>query len=71
MSRETPQSNEAEVLRPYVGKWVALASPTEVLFAADTPAEVLAWLARHDRRAAYGMFRVPSSPVEAEGAAPA
>jgi len=53
-----------------MGKWVALASPTDVLVAADTPQEVLRWLARHRRRATYGMFRVPSSTAEAEGIAP-
>ncbi len=62
---------QAEALRPHMGKWVALAGPTDVLVAADSPQEVLAWLARHERRAPYGMFRVPASPVEAEGAAPA
>jgi hypothetical protein len=62
---------QADALRPYVGQWVALAGPTEVLVAADTPQEVLAWLARHERRATYGMFRVPASISEAEGAAPA
>jgi hypothetical protein len=62
---------QAEALRPYIGKWVALAGPTDVLVAADSPQEVLAWLARHERRAPYGMFRVPVSPAEAEGAAPA
>jgi hypothetical protein len=62
---------QADALRPYIGKWVALAGPTEVLVAADTPEEVLAWLARHERRAPYGMFRVPASTAEAEGAAPA
>jgi hypothetical protein len=61
---------QALVLRPYLGKWIALASPTEVLVAAATPQEVLAWLARHDRRADYGMFRVPASVEEAEGLAP-
>lgn len=61
---------QAEALRPHMGKWVALAGPTEVLVAADSPQEVLAWLARHERRAPYGMFRVPVSPAEAEGAAP-
>ncbi len=61
---------QAAALAPFVGKWVALASPTEVLVAADTPQEVLAWLARHERRAAYGMFRVPRSVHEAEGLAP-
>jgi hypothetical protein len=61
---------QAEALAPHVGKWVALAGPTDVLVAADSPQEVLAWLARHERRASYGMFRVPASPGEAEGAAP-
>jgi hypothetical protein len=62
---------QALSLRPYVGKWVALSSPTEVLVAADSPQEVLAWLAHHERRADYGMFRVPTSFDEAEGLAPA
>lgn len=62
---------QALALRPYLGKWVALASPTEVLVAADSPQEVLGWLARHERRAEYGMFRVPTSIEEAEGLAPA
>jgi hypothetical protein len=39
-----------------------------VLVAADRPREVLDWLARHERRASYGMFRVPSSTGETEGA---
>jgi hypothetical protein len=64
------QNRQADALRPYLGQWVALAGPTEVLVAADSPEEVLAWLARHERRATYGMFRVPASPVEAEGSAP-
>jgi hypothetical protein len=67
----TPRGgNQAEALRPYIGQWVALAGPTEVLVAADSPQEVLAWLARHERRAPYGMFRVPVSVDDAEGAAP-
>jgi hypothetical protein len=61
---------QAEALAPFVGKWVALGSPTDVLVAADEPQEVLAWLARHERRAPYGMFRVPANLAEAEGAAP-
>jgi hypothetical protein len=64
---DSPQS---AALRPHVGKWVALASPTEVLVAAESPQQVLAWLAQHDRRAEYGMFRVPADATEAEGAAP-
>ena len=63
-------SEQAEALRPYIGQWVALADPTHVLVAAETPQEVLAWPARHKRRAAYGMFRVPFSVAEAEGATP-
>ena len=70
-ARRIPRAGEqAEALRPYVGKWVALAGPTEVLVAADRPEDVLAWLARHERRAPYGMFRVPASVAEAEGLAP-
>jgi hypothetical protein len=61
---------QAAALEPYVGKWVALADPTHVLVAADTPQDVLGWLATHDRRAAYGMFRVPGHIGEAQGAAP-
>jgi hypothetical protein len=68
---EGPQGGkQALALQPYVGQWVALASPTEVLVAADTPREVLAWLANHEQSASYGMFRVPASLAEAEGAAP-
>jgi hypothetical protein len=69
--RKPRGGRQAETLRPYVGQWVALAGPTEVLVAADSPQEVLAWLSRHERSAAYGMFRVPASAGEAEGAAPA
>ena len=56
---------QAEALAPYVGKWVALGEPTEVLVAADTPQEVLAWLAKHGRSTS-GMFRVPASAEETE-----
>jgi hypothetical protein len=65
------ESPQAAALRPHIGKWVALASPTDVLVAADSPQDVLAWLARHERGADYGMFRVPADPAEAEGASPA
>jgi hypothetical protein len=64
------EGRQAAALAPYVGQWVALAGPTEVLVAAPTPQEVLAWLAKHDRRAPYGMFRVPTDETEAGGAAP-
>ena len=61
---------QAEALAEYVGQWVALGGPTEVLVAADTPQAVLAWLARHKRKAIGGMFRVPTHVAEAEGSAP-
>jgi hypothetical protein len=61
---------QAAALAPFVGKWVALASPTDVLVAADTPQDVLSWLAKHERRAPYGMFRVPATEAEAGGLAP-
>ncbi len=70
-SRSGPyQGRQAAALAPHAGKWVALAGPTEVLVAAKTPQEVLAWLAKHERRASFGMFRVPEDAREAEGAAP-
>jgi hypothetical protein len=61
---------QAAALEPFIGQWVALAGPTEVLVAADTPQEILSWLARHERKAIGGMFRVPESAAQAEGAAP-
>jgi len=61
---------QAEALSGYAGKWVALAGPTDVLVAADTPQEVLRWLAQYERKATGGMFRVPTQPSEAEGVAP-
>jgi hypothetical protein len=62
---------QAEALRPFIGKWVALGDrPWEVLVAADTPQDVLAWLARHGRRASGGMFRVPESERDAEVVGP-
>jgi hypothetical protein len=61
---------QAAALEPYTGKWVALGGPTEVLVAADSPQDVLAWLSKHGRQAS-GMFRVPAELAEAEGAAPA
>jgi hypothetical protein len=76
--RSTPETRgdgprggaQAAALRPFAGKWVALAGPVDVLVAADTPQDVLAWLAKHERRAEYGMFRVPATDREAEGVGP-
>lgn len=64
------QGRQAAALEPFVGQWVALGGPTEVLVAADSPQDVLAWLSRHERKAS-AMFRVPAELAGAEGAAPA
>lgn len=52
---------EAALLDGYKGRWVAQI-PGEVLFDADSPQAVLAWLRRHNRRAR--VWRVPSTPAE-------
>jgi hypothetical protein len=62
-----PQSL-AEALRPFIGLWVAVRGD-EVLVAAPSPKEVVAWLAQHDKRA-QSMFRVPDSDQAVTGAAP-
>ncbi len=64
----TETSSYAEALRPYLGQWVAT-DGDEVLVGADTAAEVVSWLARHERRA-DSLFRVPVSEIAAGGAAP-
>jgi hypothetical protein len=57
-----------EALRPFIGQWVAVRGD-EVLVAASSPKEVVAWLAQHDERA-QSMFRVPESDQAVTGAAP-
>ena len=57
-----------EALRPFIGLWVAVRGD-EVLVAAPSPKDVVAWLARHRQRA-QSMFRVPDSEQAATGAAP-
>ncbi len=59
---------QAEALRPYVGKWVALRGP-EVLVAADAPEDVVAWLQEHDVPT-DGMLRVPARREDMEGGGP-
>jgi hypothetical protein len=63
------QGREADLLRPFKGKWVAQRG-LEILVAADTPQDVIAWLERHNQRA-DAMFRVPADETEATGVAPA
>jgi hypothetical protein len=67
-SRQGGGPRRAEQLRPYIGQWVATAGD-QVLVAADSPAEVVGWLAEHGKTA-ESMFRVPESDVAAGGVAP-
>jgi hypothetical protein len=60
---------QAEALRPFVGRWVATRG-ADVLVAADTPTQVVAWLNQYGQRA-DSMFRVPADEPSAGGAAPA
>jgi len=57
-----------DALRPYIGQWVATAGGV-VLVAAETPAEVVGWLAEHGLTA-ESMFRVPENEQAAGGGAP-
>jgi hypothetical protein len=57
-----------EALRPFIGLWVAVRGD-EVLVAAPSPKDVVAWLAQHGQRA-QSMFRVPESDQAITGAAP-
>jgi hypothetical protein len=57
-----------EALRPFIGLWVAVRGD-EVLVAAPSPGDVVAWLAQHGQRA-QSMFRVPDSEQAVTGAAP-
>lgn len=63
------RGREANLLRPFAGRWVAQRG-LEVLVAADTPQAVLKWLARNNQQA-DAMFRVPADETEATGLAPA
>ena len=57
-----------EALRPFTGLWVAVRGD-EVLVAAPSAKQVVAWLAQHRQRA-QSMFRVPDSGQAITGAAP-
>ncbi|MGH3194638.1 MAG: hypothetical protein ACRDOH_06345 [Streptosporangiaceae bacterium] len=57
-----------EALRPFIGLWVAVRGD-EVLVAAPSPKDIVAWLAQHGQRA-QSMFRVPDSDQAITGAAP-
>jgi len=62
------QETLAEALRPFIGLWVAVRGD-EVLVAASSPKEVVAWLARYRQRA-QSMFCVVDSEQAITGAAP-
>jgi hypothetical protein len=67
--RRRPQGRtEADVLRPFVGQWVAQRGG-EIIVAASTPDAVLEWLELHNQQADV-MFRVPADAAEMTGAAP-
>jgi hypothetical protein len=59
---------QAALVEPYRGKRVAMAGPLEVLVAADTPQEIVAWLAEHERRATYGILGFRSTTGKPEAA---
>jgi hypothetical protein len=61
-------ASACEELRPFIGQWVAVRDD-EVLVAAPSPRDVVAWLARHGERA-QAMFRVVDTDQAVTGAAP-
>lgn len=65
--RDWPHSGrEAEALRPHKGRWVATRG-LEILVSADTPQQVMAWLAQHDVKGAV-VFGVAENMRDTEGA---
>lgn len=66
--RERQEPSRADELRPYIGQWVATVGD-EVLVAADSPTEVVGWLAEHGKTA-DSMFRVPEDDAAAGGISP-
>ena len=62
------RGREADLLRPFKGKWIAQQG-LEVLTAADSPHDVVRWLQLHGKRA-DAMFRVPLDESVAAGVAP-
>jgi hypothetical protein len=66
-ARDRP-SNLAERLRPFSGRWVAI-KDDDVLYDADTPQQLVAWLSEHGQKA-ESVFRVPEDELAATGLAP-
>lgn len=67
-ARTNPPAYRGESLRPHVGQWVAIQGD-EVLVAAPSAGEVVAWLAQHGKQA-DSMLRVPEDEAAASGLAP-
>ncbi len=63
-----PAAPAEETLRPFIGLWVAVRGD-DVLVAAPSPAEVVAWLAKHQQRA-QSLFRVVDTEQAIASAAP-
>jgi hypothetical protein len=63
---ERGKASLAEALRPFIGLWVAVRGD-EVLVAAPTAKDVVAWLVRHGQQA-QSMFRVTDSERAVVGA---
>lgn len=61
----TPRSRGAVPVDAFVGRWVAQVGD-DVLFDAEAPEAVVAWLRRHGRAAR--VWRVPASPRDAGSA---
>jgi len=58
----------ADRLREHTGEWVAI-KDGDVLHAAGSPKELIAWLGRHGQKA-ESVFRVPEDEPAASGLAP-
>jgi hypothetical protein len=69
-SGDTPELSQplTEALRPFIGMWVAVRGD-DVLVAAPSPRDVVAWLSQHGQQA-QSVFRVPESEQAITGAAP-
>jgi type I restriction enzyme R subunit len=65
-----PRGHQAEALRPYVGMWVALGDPDEILAASEDPRSLVAELKSRGLTARSGILRVPRDPTRTPLSAP-
>jgi type I restriction enzyme R subunit len=63
LKTQHPRGHQADALRPYVGLWVALGEPDEVLASSDDPRNLVAQLRASGLRARNGILRVPRDPT--------